>query len=294
MSTTGASNSAPGAPCLDYRTKSQTNRLPREKRSHAKVYNRVRVFAGGEIECRTVMTEAASRPPPPPSQRTRLTHGCTSRGRALIRRAVAARVASSTPKVSLYTLTSRQTMPDAEFRKRLESWLAYARKLSPHQMSDYVCVLELQKRGTLHAHIMLFDDLPPSVWLRLRRLWAEHYEMGPGSFDCKRVKRPKRAAGYLAKYITKGKQGREGYARTTFEGNAYRLSSALRQYAAPIAEHHLLWGDPAALRFGVNLRGGVVFHDSKSAALDWLSEHLQLVRAGLSNTPYLGAASITA
>jgi hypothetical protein len=187
-------------------------------------------------------------------------------------------------------------MDDREFNKRVHSFLAWGRKYVPHVFEHYVLVFELQARGTLHAHMLLFNRIPKGLWRRMRDLWAVRYEMGPGSFDVKKVRYASRAAAYLSKYLTDKKPsyrvgvdggglltferwrvGRNGevYKRMRFRGNAYRVSGALRALAAPVAEYHLPWGSPLVLRLSCNLRGGVQFFDSRASALRWITDNLQ-------------------
>jgi hypothetical protein len=116
----------------------------------------------------------------------------------------------------------------------------------------------------------------------MRGLWAERYEMGPGSFDCRYIRHPQAAAKYLSKYMSKRydddgvRVGRNGqpYETEYVLGNSYQLSDSLRYLAQPLAEQHLPWHHETALKLGVNLRGGVLFFDSPGEALAWLSNSL--------------------
>jgi hypothetical protein len=277
------------SPCLDYCAESQTSRVARYK-----VANRVRIYPSGELEVRTVSRGSSSKVPPK-SYGPRFTRGVSGNGRRVIRRAVAARVALGDCQVGLYTLSSRALMPDRDFNKVVNSFLAWGRKYLPEYFKDYVMVFELQARGTLHAHMLLFKRIPKGLWRRMRDLWAVKYDMGPGSFDVKHIRRPSRAAAYLCKYLTDKKPsfrlgldgegmlgfepwrvGRNGqpYERIKFHGNAYRVSDALRLLAVPVAEYHLPWGSPLALRLSVNLRGGVQFFTGPTEALLWVSSNL--------------------
>ncbi len=260
----------------------------------SKVANRVRIFPSGELEVRTVSRLSTSKLPQR-SYGPRFTRGVSGNGRRVIRRAVAARVALGDCQVSLYTLSSQALMADRDFNKAVNSYLAWGRKYLPEFFKDYVIVFELQARGTLHAHILLFKRIPKGLWRRMRDLWAVKYEMGPGSFDVKKIRSPSRAAAYLSKYLTDKKPsyrlgldadgmitseqwriGRNGqsYERIKFRGNAYRVSTSLRFLARPIAEYHLPWGSPLALRLAVNLRGGVQFFPSSADALAFVSANL--------------------
>ncbi len=307
------------SPCLDYCAQSQTIRpahnlwdtfptasgkewdvklglvMPRAAPEPPKVVNRVRVFKSGEVEVRTVLKGRSTAKLPPRSYGPRWSRGVSGNGRRVIRRAVAARVALGDCQVSLYTLSSQTLMADRDFNKAVNSYLAWGRKYLPEFFKDYVIVFELQARGTLHAHLLLFKRIPKGLWRRMRDLWAVKYEMGPGSFDVKKIRSPSRASAYLSKYLTDKKPsfrlgldgegmlvhepwrvGRNGqsYERIKFRGNAYRVSNSLRFLARPIAEYHLPWGSPLALRLAVNLRGGVQFFGSSAEALAWVSSNL--------------------
>jgi hypothetical protein len=188
-------------------------------------------------------------------------------------------------------------MADRDFTKAVQSFLAWGRKYLPHVFKHYVIAFELQARGTLHAHLLLFKRIPKGLWRRMRDLWAVKYEMGPGSFDVRvKFRKGSRAANYICKYTTDkesiyrlgldaegmlthepwrvSRHNGQVYERMSFRGNAYRVSDALRHYALPIAEYHLPWGSPLALRLSCNLKGGVRFFGSSGEALDWVTSNL--------------------
>jgi hypothetical protein len=193
-------------------------------------------------------------------------------------------------------LLNYRDLPDRDFNKQVHAFLAWGRKYVPDVFKHYVVVFELHARGVLHAHMLLFKRVPKGLWRRMRNLWAEKYDMGPGSFDVsKKFRKASRAAAYVCKYVTDKKPvyrtgldaegmitlepwrvGRNGqpYERMKFQGNAYRVSDALRVLALPIAEYHLPWGSPLALKLSCNLRGGVQFFDSSAEALAWVSANL--------------------
>ena len=237
------------------------------------------MFQTGEVEVRTVLVNANSRPPRP-SFGARQTRGVSGRGRRTIRRAVGAYVRTRPCRVTLYTLTSQHAITDEAFTAALTRWLGWVRKWVPGAAAHYVWTKDLQQRGVLHAHVLLFQDMPRDVWDRARRLWCETYGMGPGSFDVKRVKRPSRAAAYIARYMTRQHDGdnrrigRNGapYVRETFRGNAYGLSDALRGHAAHVTELALPWTTGPVLG-AINLRGCVLFFESVEVA------HSALARA---------------
>ncbi len=269
--------------------------VPRDAPKLAKVANRVRVFPSGEVEVRTV-SRASSSKPPVRAYGARWSRGVSGHGRRVIRRACAALVAREPCQVALYSLLNYRDLPDYEFNKKLHSFLAWGRKYLPDIFKYYVVTTELHARGVLHAHMLLFKRIPKGLWRRMRNLWADKYDMGPGSFDVKaKFRKASRAAAYICKYMTDKnpiyrpgldaegmlsfepwRVGRNGqsYERIKFRGNAYRVSDALRVLALPIAEYHLPWGSPLALKLSCNLRGGVRFFDSQAEALAWVSSNL--------------------
>ncbi len=273
----------------------QSAGLPSGTSKLSKVANRVRVFSSGELEVRTVSRCSASKLPQR-SYGPRFTRGVSGNGRRVIRRACAALVAREPCQVALYSLLNYRDLPDDEFNKKLHSFLAWGRKYLPDIFKYYVVTTELHARGVLHAHMLLFKRIPKGLWRRMRNLWADKYDMGPGSFDVKaKFRKASRAAAYICKYMTdknpvyrpsldaegmlhfeSWRVGRNGqsYERIKFRGNAYRVSSSLRFLARPIAEYHLPWGSPLALRLAVNLRGGVQFFPSSADALAWVSANL--------------------
>lgn len=297
-------------PCFNIRAESETARSPRLFRTFptrrgdewelekptlpvagtpklAKVVNRIRVYQSGELEMRTVMRQSDSKPPPR-AFGPRYSSEVSGNGRRVIRRSVNALVEQETCQVAMYTLTSQAMMPDRDFNRALHSFLAWGRKYVPHVFKYYVIACELQQRGTLHAHLLLFKRVPKGLWRRMRDLWAVKYGMGAGSFDVKKIKSPKRAAAYLTKYLSKKKAayrlgldaeglihyepwrfGRNGepYVRVKFQGNAYRVSDALRLLAVPVGTYFIPWGCPQALKIAKGLKGGVQFWPSLEAAL---------------------------
>ena len=271
----------PQAPCFNNRTKSQT------RVAHG-TYNRVRVFRAGEVEIRTVSRGSTSKNPLPNYGRRRV-RGVSSRGRRQIRRSVSALTKSISCQAVLYTLTSQNLVSDDEFNRRLASFLAWGRKFCPEHFRYYVLVKELQQRGVLHAHLMLFKRIPKPLWRRMRDLWAERYEMGPGSFHARPMRKASRAASYLAKvvsYMMKDGErlGRNGlpYERDVFTGNAYQISAALRWYAAPVSvplpgggsvsEFHVPWGSRAVLGAS-SIRGVCHFFTDLEGAMSFV-DHL--------------------
>jgi hypothetical protein len=144
----------------------------------------------------------------------------------------------------MLTLTTQNILEDKVFNRHLASFLAYARTIAASTFTDYVKVIDLQQRGTLHSHILLFEHIPTDSFGKLRTLWADKYQFGGGSFDAKYLKGNSklatnylsRAAAYLARDYDDVRTGRNGkkYVRTAFTGNAYSISTSLRKGALPV------------------------------------------------------------
>jgi hypothetical protein len=144
-------------------------------------------------------------------------------------------------------------LEDSVFNRHLASFLAYARKIVGPTFRDYVKVVDLQQRGTLHSHILLFEYIPASSFEKLRTLWADKYEFGAGAFDAKTLKGNAKLAGayltHAAAYLTRDHDairiGRNGkpYIRSEFQGNAYSISTSLRKGTLPIQSDAFVLSD---------------------------------------------------
>jgi hypothetical protein len=225
---------------LEYTAQSQTNATGRHNSLSS--YN-LNVYLSGEIELLVASRNLQSKPPLP-RYGTRLSTGISSKGRSQIRRAVASRVIAASSKPVLLTLTTQDILEDGIFNKHLASFLAYARKIAPSTFRDYVKVVDLQQRGTLHCHILLFEYIPTDSFAKLRHLWADKYEFGGGAFNAKYLKGNAKLAGaylsHAAAYLSRSHDavriGRNGkpYVRTAFKGNAYSISTPLRKGTLPV------------------------------------------------------------
>lgn len=115
--------------------------------------------------------------------------------------------------VTMITLTSYQadhTIPQAwqalnKGRHNLLSMLSkYLGKI------DYFWVPEPHKSGYVHYHMAVFADIPIELENKLRKLWAEKYQIGSHTyglnFSQKRDKKSKinHLKNYLSKYLEKG------------------------------------------------------------------------------------------
>jgi hypothetical protein len=225
---------------LEYSTQSQRTATGRHNSSSS--YN-LNVYLSGEIELLVAFKNSQSKPPSP-RYGTRLSTGVSSKGRTQIKRAVASRVVAAPSKPVLLTLTTQDILEDSVFNRHLANFLDYARKITASTFQDYVRVVDLQQRGTLHGHLLLFERIPTDSFAKLRTLWAEKYELGPGSFNAKYLKGNAKLAGaylsHAAAYLSRSHDairiGRNGkpYVRTAFKGNAYSISTALRKGTLPV------------------------------------------------------------
>ncbi len=235
--------------CLDICRQSQTN--PTGQHNFPFSYN-VNLYLSGEIELLVAFKNLQSKPPLP-SHGTRLSRGVTSHGRTKIRRAVSSRVVAAPSKPVMLTLTSQNILEDSVFNRHLASFLAYARKIVGPTFRDYVKVVDLQQRGTLHAHLLLFERIPTDSFAKLRHLWADKYEFGDGAFDAKYLKGNAELAGayltHATAYLTREhdaiRTGRNGkpYVRNEFAGRAYSISTSLRKGTLPIQSDAFVLSD---------------------------------------------------
>ncbi len=226
--------------CFKYSTQTSTSPTGRYNSSFSDI---LRVYRTGEIVLFRVCRNSQSKPPLS-SYGTRLSTGITSHGRSQIRRAVASRVVAAPSKPVMLTLTTQEILEDRVFKRHLASFLDYAKKIASSTFKDYVKVIDLQQRGTLHSHLLLFERIPTDSFAKLRALWADKYELGPGSFDVKYLKGNAELAGayltHATAYLTREhdaiRMGRNGkpYVRTAFAGRAYSISTSLIKGALPI------------------------------------------------------------
>lgn len=109
------------------------------------------------------------------------------------------------PVTALVTLTHRAN-PDQDPQAQLDTlnraWrliVKRIRRAHPRAKVRYVRVVELQQNGTPHLHIAASLPYVPQATLSL---WMEELAGSP-VVDIRRVRQRKRAANYLAKYLTK-------------------------------------------------------------------------------------------
>ena len=262
--------------------------------------NRVSIYPSGELTVRSVMVNGQS-PPPPPRYGPRMTLGCSRHGSRQIRRASMALVKSQPCQTALYTLSSQDAISDEVFTHRLNKFLKWGRQYLAPYFEFYAWTLDLQQRGNLHAHLLLFKRIPNGLWRRMRNLWAVQYGMGAGSLDVRTIRKPSRAAHYMSKaanYVSKRagdkpecyrvslseggldfepwrKSRHNGlpYERIVFRGNAHGVSDALRYFTKPVTEFWMDWGTGHLLD-AITLEGKTKWFDSVESAEDWLSSAL--------------------
>lgn len=103
---------------------------------------------------------------------------------------------------SFLTLTFKENITDvkegnkhlSKFIKRLNYYIYHTKKTQ----LKYIAVIEFQKRGAIHYHIILFN-MPMIHKKELAEIW-EH-----GFILIKALNKEQNVAGYLTKYMTKGK-----------------------------------------------------------------------------------------
>lgn len=104
---------------------------------------------------------------------------------------------SNTTQYSKFiTFTYAENMQDRE--KCINDFHNFKRRYKKHYKKaiKYVAVLEQQKRGAYHIHMILFEDQKLS-YIDLKRLWKQ------GGIDLKKIDSSDNLGLYLMKYITK-------------------------------------------------------------------------------------------
>lgn len=256
----------PDTSCLDNVGKSQKNRqqrlleltrltdtqslLPDDAHN---VAFRVKQYAN-ELVVDTVPKKPVTPPPVKTGVRgKRKVRGVSPSGRRTILRCVNGLIKKRpSSHCVMMTLTTSYELSDKAFKRYVDNWLHSARKAAPEVFKRYVLGFELQQRGVMHCHILLFDIIPYEAFLRLRNLWCVKYGLGEGGVDIK----PKyldnsRAAAYyvskIAYYVSKDGTDGKGK-RAIFEGNAYSMSSVMYSYGSPIREFFVSYGTSSVFR----------------------------------------------
>ena len=248
------------------------------------------MYRSGEVEVATVLVDASSRPPTPVFG-PKFTRGPSRSTVKQQQRAIIACGRERRLRPLMLTLTSLHDRSDEDMRQRFASFLAWGRKYLPQHFEHRLWRSDPQQRGVLHFHVLLLvpSRIPAGLFRRMRRLWAEVYDMGPGSVDVQWMRSAKGAASYMARaaaYL--GKQGGadgyrlgldgEGmlswepwrksrhngqwYVRVEWRGRASDMSRALRAYAAVHVELAAEWG--AFPMLGLNGRSWY-FEDTATA-----------------------------
>lgn len=294
--TAGRQSGRPGAgrlPCLDYSPISQT-RVPRGT-SHVELQQRITIYKSGELRSDLVGMNWASKAPPV-HYGARKSRGVSPGSARRMRRAVIRKSQVDSCQWVIITLTSQERRSDEDMGDALERFLAWGRKYLGRWFEFYVWAADLQQRGVLHYHLLLPYRIPKGMVRRMRELWAVKYEMGPGSFDIKPVRRAKAAARYIGKmaaYVSKqgtpecfrlglsgdgtleyepwrkGRNGK-GYERVTFRGRACDMSQQARAMSA--ARTVVQW--PVGAFPVLGEFWGSVYFDSAEEAEGWLGDNL--------------------
>ena len=274
----------PQAACLDYSTESDT--VVRDAISAASVGRVARVYPAGELAVSKVMLNSSSKVPAPTFGRRQVA-GVSRNGARAIRRSVVARSQQAGCQFVMLTLTTKEARSDEEMKHSLNKFLKWGRKHLGPWFGWYIWVAELQARGVLHFHVLLARRVPRALFLRLRKVWADGYGMGPGSVDIKAMRSGKGTAKYLAKYVVKrpaddsprvSKRTGAVYVRNLFDGNAYALSGAARWGTQPAVEVYGAWGAFPGLD---GWHGASEFFDSQEEATERLAQVLALDQVAL-------------
>lgn len=192
-------------------------------------------------------------------------------------------------------LRRRWAGQDREIKAAFIRWLKLARKWAPKSFRYYVAAWDLQARGVLHVHVLLFARVPRDVFDRLRLAWAEDYGMGPGAVDATAITKARGAADYMARYITRehdddgARVGRNGrpYVRSRWRGNAYSMSAPLRAYTTAVVSYAWLASSPEAkaVRASLRYRGRYAARESFGSWRDAFDRLLALVESATRPPP---------
>jgi hypothetical protein len=219
--------------------------------SKAEVVREARVYPSGEMTVSKRMVGSISRPPPA-RHGARFVRGMTKRGRVTVQRALVARSRDGRCQFVMLTLTSQDPRTDDQMREAFGRFLDRMTK-HPRLRRFFgwnVWAKQDQARGVLHFHLVLANRLPRGLFRLVRQVWADEYQMGPGSVDILKFRSAKGAARYLGKYLSGGnphhrvsldvdgtllfdpwpvsRHTGEPYVRDRFRGNPYGMSQAAR------------------------------------------------------------------
>lgn len=123
-----------------------------------------------------------------------------SRARQTVRRIIWCNV---TPHTKFMTLTVKENITDVKEFRRMFTTFLQAMKRNGFDL-DYLCVLERQKRGAIHAHCVVFNDekIPLKI---LKKCW--HYGRSEikilNGLKYKTDEKIVDVGAYVCKYITK-------------------------------------------------------------------------------------------
>ena len=248
-------------------------------------YRIANVYPSGELTVHKATSMVRTARPPERKFGPRMTRGTSPRGARALRRSVVARARSVRSQFVLLTFTTREARSDEHMRRAFGNMLAWGRKYLRGVMDWYVWAAEDQQRGVLHFHLLLACRVPRPLFLRIRRLWAEEYGMGPGSVDIEAMRSAKGAAKYLAKYLSKvpndhmvgldpdgtltfrrwrvSRHNGLPYARDRFRGNGYGMSAAARYGTRPTTS---FWAPVGAFPGLDHWHGCVFFAESEVEA----------------------------
>lgn len=162
-------------------------------------------------------------------------YGVNRKGRNNIRRATNGYISYTRVSQPIFiTLTTQHHLPDSLFKRYVANWIKRGLTLHP-MFKNYVVSYELHQSGQMHAHILMFQEMPYDVFISQRELWANYYDNGVYSFDIKPVlEKTAAAAGYLAKLPRYMAKDIDDVPRP-IHGRTYTISQALQPYTKPVS-----------------------------------------------------------
>lgn len=172
------------------------------------------------------------------------------------------------------TLTSRyrpdEMTPDQAARQLVHAWRMVVQRGKREKVIDdiqYIAVFELTERGWPHLHILARCSFMAQAWLSDR---MKEYANSP-IVDIRAVKGKKRAAWYVAKYVSKGPDKFNGCKRY-WRTHGYDLSEDRRD---KVLHDHF----QGYLTYG-HIQDVAPMYEAHGYHLEWTSEHSFIAAPG--------------
>jgi len=215
---------------------------------------RIEQFLNTEIKV-TALHNFKPTAPPPRERGPLIQEGLTKQAEAKIKRSgrmlqYHARERLNTKWLSFITLTYGRDWPDDRTAKNhLNRFLNKVRRR--YGKIRYVLVVERQKRGAIHYHILtdqyIHKDVLNPMWDKIVAKWQayeghQRQTVRPNVTGIDTSK-PGKAEHYLMKYMTKKDEH--------LEGNLYSISQTLRELMKPTACYEIPTNNPEAILSGL-------------------------------------------